>query len=184
MALRMNTLRRIIDQFKNKSHPEILIVVDKLLTGFDAPRNTVMYLCRSLKEHTLLQAIARVNRLYEGKEYGYIVDYAGVLGELDQALTMYGALEGFDEADIEGTLTSINEEAGKLRQRHFNLWGIFKEVANKQDEEAYEVLLADDQLRDDFYERLTLYSKTLAIALSSDKFITSVSDAKLMKVQR
>ena len=53
---------------------------DKLITGFDAPRNTVLYLCRKLREHTLLQAIARVNRLHEGKEFGYIIDYANVLG--------------------------------------------------------------------------------------------------------
>ncbi|MEZ5548306.1 MAG: hypothetical protein R3E74_11100 [Pseudomonadales bacterium] len=57
--------------------------------GFDAPRNAVLYLCRVLREHTLLQAIARVNRLHEGKEFGFIVDYASVLGELDKALTMY-----------------------------------------------------------------------------------------------
>ncbi|MCV5245205.1 type I restriction endonuclease subunit R, partial [Escherichia coli] len=88
--------KQIINQFKHGDDPEILIVVDKLLTGFDAPRNTVLYLCRTLREHTLLQAIARVNRLYEGKEFGYIIDYASVLGELDKALTMYEAFEGFD----------------------------------------------------------------------------------------
>jgi type I restriction enzyme R subunit len=81
-------------------------VVDKLLTGFDAPRNTVLYLARRLKDHSLLQAIARVNRLYEdesgskAKDFGYIIDYVGVLGELDQALTTYSALEGFEEADL------------------------------------------------------------------------------------
>ncbi len=57
-----------INQFKHSSEPEILIVVDKLLTGFDAPRNAVLYLCRVLRELTLLQAIARVNRLHEGKK--------------------------------------------------------------------------------------------------------------------
>ena len=57
--------RQIIDAFKGSGDPEILIVVSKLLTGFDAPRNTVFYVCKSLKEHNLLQAIARVNRLYE-----------------------------------------------------------------------------------------------------------------------
>src|SRR5690606_33145565 len=56
--------KQIINQFKHGDEPEILIVVDKLLTGFDAPRNTVLYLCRILREHTLLQAIARVNRLF------------------------------------------------------------------------------------------------------------------------
>ena len=79
--------KRIVDSFKHGEEPEILIVVDKLLTGFDAPRNTVLYLTRRLTEHTLLQAIARVNRLYEddsgarAKEFGYVIDYVGILGD-------------------------------------------------------------------------------------------------------
>jgi type I restriction enzyme, R subunit len=80
--------RQIIDAFKGSGDPEILIVVSKLLTGFDAPRNTVLYVCKSLKEHNLLQAIARVNRLYEDggteKQFGFIIDYEGLLGELDR----------------------------------------------------------------------------------------------------
>lgn len=171
--------KQIINQFKYGDDPEILIVVDKLLTGFDAPRNTVLYLCRTLREHTLLQAIARVNRLYEGKEFGYIIDYASVLGELDKALTMYEAFEGFDEEDLVGTLTSINEEVSKLPQRYSDLWDLFKEVKNSKDEEAYEILLADDEVREEFYERLSAYSKSLAIALSSEQFIMHSDENKL-----
>jgi len=171
--------KQVINQFKHGDDPEILIVVDKLLTGFDAPRNTVLYLCRTLREHTLLQAIARVNRLYEGKEFGYIVDYASVLGELDDALTMYEAFEGFDEDDLAGTLTSINEEVFKLPQRYSDLWDLFKEVKNSKDEEAYEVLLADDELREEFYECLSAFSKTLAIALSSEQFVMGTDENKL-----
>ncbi len=172
--------KQIIGQFKQHGEePEILIVVDKLLTGFDAPRNTVLYLCRSLKEHTLLQAIARVNRLHEGKDFGYIIDYAHVLGELDKALTMYDALAGFDAEDLAGTLTSVNEEVKMLAQRHADLWNVFREVKNKQNEEEFERLLADDNLREDFYRRLSAYSKTLAIALSTDKFIMETDEAKL-----
>jgi len=120
--------KQLINQFKHGSVPEILIVVDKLLTGFDAPRNAVLYLCRVLREHTLLQAIARFNRLHEGKEFGFIVDYASVLGELDKALTMYSAFEGFDESDLVGTLTSINSEIEKLPGRYSDLWDLFKSV--------------------------------------------------------
>jgi type I restriction enzyme R subunit len=109
--------KQIINQFKFGSEPEILIVVSKLLTGFDAPRNIVIYLCKELKEHSLLQAIARVNRIYEDKEYGYVVDYVGLLGELDKALTMYSAFEGFDEEDLLDTLTSVHMEVEKLPQR-------------------------------------------------------------------
>jgi len=171
--------KSIIDQFKYGEAPEILIVVDKLLTGFDAPRNTVLYLCRVLREHTLLQAIARVNRLYEGKEYGYIVDYSGCLGELDKALTMYEALEEFDEVDLLGALTGIEEEVRKLPQRHSDLWDIFKTLRNSDDEEAFERFLADDDVRTDFYHRLTAFLKTLAIALSSERFLVSTNQEKI-----
>jgi len=173
--------KQLINQFKHGSEPEILIVVDKLLTGFDAPRNAVLYLCRVLREHTLLQAIARVNRLHEGKEFGFIVDYASVLGELDKALTMYSAFEGFDESDLVGTLTSINSEIEKLPGRYSDLWDLFKKVKHSYDEEAYEVLLADDELREEFYGRLSEFGKTLGIALSSENFLTETDEKTLSR---
>jgi type I restriction enzyme, R subunit len=175
--------KQIINQFVNGDDPELLIVVSKLLTGFDAPRNVVMYLCRSLKEHTLLQAIARVNRLYEGKEFGFIVDYVSILGELDQALTMYAdaGLADFDEKDLAGTLASINDEVAKLPQRYSDLWDLFKEIPNPHDEEAYEQLLADDALRQEFYQRLSEYGKSLAMALSSEQFLMDAPDARLTR---
>ena len=173
--------KQLINQFKHGSEPEILIVVDKLLTGFDAPRNAVLYLCRVLREHTLLQAIARVNRLHEGKEFGFVVDYASVLGELDKALTMYSAFEGFDESDLVGTLTSINSEIEKLPGRYSDLWDLFKTVKHSYDEEAYEVLLADDELREEFYGRLSEFGKTLGIALSSENFLTETDEKTLSR---
>jgi len=173
--------KQLINQFKHGSEPEILIVVDKLLTGFDSPRNAVLYLCRVLREHTLLQAIARVNRLHEGKEFGFVVDYASVLGELDKALTMYSAFEGFDESDLVGTLTSINSEIEKLPGRYSDLWDIFKTVKHSFDEEAYEVLLADDELREEFYTRLSELGKTLGIALSSERFLTETDEKTLSR---
>lgn len=171
--------KQLINQFKHGGEPEILIVVDKLLTGFDAPRNAVLYLCRVLKEHTLLQAIARVNRLHEGKEFGFIVDYSNVLEELDKALTLYSAFEGFDESDLVGTLTSINSEIEKLPALYSDLWDLFKAVKHSYDEEAYEVLLADEELREEFYGRLSAFAKTLAIALSSVKFLTETDERTL-----
>ena len=176
---------QIINAFKHGSEPEILIVVSKLLTGFDAPRNTVLYLTRNLKEHTLLQAIARVNRLYDddegfqSKEFGYIIDYAGVLGELDQALTTYSAFEGFEEGDLTGALTSINDEVRQLPQRHAEVWDVFKTVSNRQDEEAFKQLLVDEKIRENFYERLSAYARTLAIAMSSEEFITTTPENRL-----
>lgn len=173
--------KQIIAQFKHADDPEILIVVDKLITGFDAPRNTVLYLCRKLREHTLLQAIARVNRVHEDKEFGYVVDYANVLGELDKALNEYDALANFDGEDLADVLVSIQEEIQKLPQRYSDLWDIFKEIKNSRDEERYEVLLSDDALREEFYERLTEYGKTLAIALSSEQFIMQTDEAQIKR---
>lgn len=171
--------KQIINQFKNGEEPEILIVVSKLLTGFDAPRNVAIYLCKELKEHSLLQAIARINRVYEYKEYGYVVDYVGLLGELDKALTIYSAFEGFDEEDLAGALTAVASKIEKLPQRYSDLWDIFKEIKSNGDEETYERLLADAALREDFYQRLTDYAKTLAIALSSESFIMGIDDERL-----
>ena len=118
--------RDTIAAFKGSGEPNILIVVSKLLTGFDAPRNTVLYICKRLTEHNLLQAIARVNRLYEDedreKKFGYIIDYEGLLGELDQALTTYSALEGYEIDDLIDTLRDVREEIRKLGQMHEQLW--------------------------------------------------------------
>lgn len=172
---------QLIKRFNDGDEPEILVVVNKLLTGFDAPRNTVLYLCCTLREHTLLQAIARVNRVYRDKEFGYIIDYNNVLKELDMALTMYDVLQDFDEDDLAESLTSINEEADRLPQRHSDLWDTFKQVKNRGDEEEYERLLADTELREEFYARLSEYAKTLAIALSSERFVTSADESEMKR---
>ncbi len=168
--------KNIINRFKNQKDPEIIIVVDKLLTGFDAPKNTVLYLTRNLQSHKLLQAIARVNRIYPDKEFGYIIDYYGVIENLDDALLMYSSFEDFDEADLEGTLVNINEEIKKLPQKHSELWDVFKEVANKRDAEAYQVLLKDEALRSIFYDKLAAFAKGLKLALSSMQFHKEVEE--------
>ena len=171
--------RQIINAFKYGDELEIIVVVDKLITGFDAPRNTVLYLTRKLKDHTLLQAIARVNRLYQGKEFGYIIDYRGILENLDQALDLYGQMSEFDKDDLLNTLEDVSVQIQTLPQKHSDLWDVFRAVKNKRDEEAYERLLADDALRNDFYERFSKYARTLAIALSSLKFIEETPEKKI-----
>ncbi len=184
-----NYLKNVIDQFNSSDAPEILIVVDKLLTGFDAPRNTVLYLTRELREHTLLQAIARVNRLFDDgknsqtrpKEFGYIMDYAGVLGELDKALHTYQALTGFDAADIRKALIAAKEEVDKLPEKHAYLWELFREVRNLSDEDAFEQALSEPAAREDFYARLAAFARTLAIALGHEGFLRQVPDALLAR---
>ena len=173
--------KQVINAFKHAEHPEIIIVVDKLLVGFDAPRNTILYLTRKLKDHTLLQAIARVNRLCDGKEFGYILDYRGVLENLDHALDLYNALPEFDAQDIKDILTDVSVETATLPQKHSFLWDTFKEVKNRQDEEEYELQLADEELRAKFYERLSAFSRTLGIALSSVKFLEETEPSKISR---
>jgi type I restriction enzyme, R subunit len=180
--------RKIIDAFDGTGDPEILIVVSKLLTGFDAPRNTVLYLCKPLREHNLLQAIARVNRLYENeekqKDFGFIVDYEGLLGELDKALTTYSAFDGFDAVDLAGTVHDVREEIRRLPQIHDQIWDLFKPVKNKKDMELFEQFLADEAVRNMFYERLRAFGRCLHISLSSDKLLDVFSEAKVEALKK
>lgn len=162
--------KNIVNRFKNADTPELIIVVDKLLTGFDAPRNIVLYLTRKLHGHTLLQAIARVNRIYPDKDYGYIIDYYGVLGALDEALEVYASFDDFDGFDLEGTLINMNDEIGQLPQKHSELWELFKTIGNKRDAEAYQQILRDEALREQFYQKLSDYARILKLALSSIEF--------------
>ncbi|HKB46012.1 MAG TPA: HsdR family type I site-specific deoxyribonuclease [Chitinophagaceae bacterium] len=162
--------KNLISRFKNQKDPEIIIVVDKLLTGFDEPKNTVLYLTRSLKGHSLLQAIARVNRVYPDKDYGYIIDYYGVIEELDDALQLYSSFEEFDSEDLNLTLMNMNEEIKKSAQKHSELWDIFKTIVNKRDAEAYQQLLRDDAIRVLFYDKLATFARILKLALSSIQF--------------
>lgn len=80
----------------------------------------------------MLQAIARVNRVEEDKDYGYILDYYGVLEELDSAIKTYSSFEDFDQEELEGTVTNINKEIEKLPQVYSDLWHLFESVTNKK----------------------------------------------------
>lgn len=171
--------RQLIAAFKKGDTPEIIIVVDKLLTGFDAPRNAVLYLAKPIEGHSLLQAIARVNRLYPGKEYGFVVDYQGVLSELNRALDLYGKLPEFAEQDLSETLTDVTEIVAQLPQKHSDLLEVFKGIRNRRDEEEFERLLADPAARERFYERLSAYARNLGVALSTVRFIQDTPRSKV-----
>jgi type I restriction enzyme, R subunit len=162
--------KNVINAFKKQDEPEIIIVVDKLLTGFDAPNNQVLYVTRGLKEHTLLQAIARVNRVAPGKEYGYIIDYFGNLENLNHALNTYGGLQNFDANELEGTIINITKEVEKLPQAHSELWDIFKEIKNKYDTTAYSEYLSDESIRHVFYDKLSAFVRLLKLGMASVDF--------------
>src|SRR6478752_6119951 len=92
----------------------LLFVVDKLLTGFDAPSATYLYIDKKMQDHGLFQAICRVNRLDgDDKDYGYIVDYRDLFNSLESAITDYtsGALDGYEEKDIKGLLSNRIDKA-------------------------------------------------------------------------
>ncbi|MBL8550922.1 MAG: type I restriction endonuclease subunit R [Hyphomonadaceae bacterium] len=168
--------RQIIERFKGPEDPDILIVVSKLLTGFDVKRNAVLYLARPLREHDLLQAIARVNRVFdqEGapeKPFGYIIDYSGVLQNLSDALGFYDQLQGFEPGDVAGSLAAIAEQADALPDKHAALLDLFTGVANAFDEEAYARELSDASLREEFYKRLSAFSRAYEVATVSRDFV-------------
>lgn len=165
---------------------DLLIVVDKLLTGFDAPRASVLYVDKPMKEHTLLQAIARVNRLYEGKDYGLIIDYRGLLSKLDEAMEMYSGagLENFDPKDLKGALHDVISVIGSLRQYHTELVNIFIPVKNKEDVEEYEVLLENEELREHFYNVLSQFGRNLGIALESENIYNALGSVELNRYKR
>lgn len=165
---------------------DILIVVDKLLTGFDAPKASTLYLDKQIKEHNLLQAIARVNRLCDGKDYGYIVDYRGLLGELDKALTMYqeAGLEEFREEDIKSSVYYIDTEINNMFKVYEELKDIFKDIKNKNDLEEYEVLLEDEKIRKDFYNKLCRFGSMLGIILPSDQAYYRIGKEKISELRK
>lgn len=121
--------RNTIKRFKEGAEPQILVVVDKLITGFDAPKNTILYLCKSLRDHTLLQAIARVNRIYPGKERGLIVDYNMTFPALKEALNAYDELSGYSAEDIDMTLTNVEELLNDFGDAYQKI----KDILNLQD---------------------------------------------------
>tara|TARA_R110002110_G_scaffold415697_2_gene653875 strand:+ start:40975 stop:44262 length:3288 start_codon:yes stop_codon:yes gene_type:complete len=191
--------RETIDHFGMDGDPDLLIVVDKLLTGFDEPRNAVLYIDKPLKGHNLIQAIARVNRLHEEKAFGLLIDYRGILKELDTAIETYRNLEehtqgGFDIDDIDGLYANVDTEYKRLPQLHKQLWAFFAEVKNRQDMEAYRRVLmpkyASDEdgveydtrqeVRENFYAALTDFGMCLQVARSSRSFFDDKSFTEAM----
>lgn len=188
--------KHLIERFDKDDLLKILIVVDKLLTGFDEPKNAVLYIDKPLKEHSLIQAIARVNRLHPKKKFGLLIDYRGILADLDTTIQKYQDLAsrtqgGYDINDLAGLYNPMSTEYKRLPQLYKQLWAIFDGVKNKNDiEQLRQVLvpkieehegeLVDVHLkvREDFYEAVTVFTGCLKVALQSATFFedTSFSD--------
>lgn len=165
---------------------DILIVCSKLLTGFDAPVCQVLYIDKELKEHGLLQAIARTNRIADGKDYGLIVDYRGLIEKLDDAMEMYSGagLENFDSGDLKGVIVDVMTAVSTLREVYSNFISLFDGIKNKADAEEYEIALKDDKLRENFYNKLCLLGRALAVVLNSEKAYAAIPREELEKYKQ
>jgi type I restriction enzyme R subunit len=128
------------DPEKKNTGIAFLIVCDMLMTGFDAPIEQVMYIDKRIKEHTLLQAIARTNRVKRGKKRGYVVDYIGLANHLTEALTLYAATD--EQEELKHGLKSITSEMPVLEERYQRLLQLFSEHKVKQVEDFVQGRLA------------------------------------------
>ncbi len=163
----------VIDSFKyDEDGVEVLIVVDKLLTGFDAPCNTVLYLAKDLRDHNLLQAIARVNRLFENKKLpktaGFIIDYSENAKNLDTAMKLFG---NYDDDDVKGTLIDVKEKIDELEKSFSTVHDLFKDVKDQKDDEEYLNRLKDKPDRDVFYKALNDFIKNFNECLALQDFV-------------
>lgn len=156
----------------------ILVVCDMLITGFDAPVEQVMYLDNIIREHNLLQAIARVNRVATNKTCGYVVDYVGIVHHLREALASY------DEKDVDEMLKvvkSSSAEADTLKFAHAEIKNFFANFdASLSDIDACVDVLADEEVRDDFLARLRAFTKAIDRVLPNPEALRFTGDLKLL----
>ena len=174
---------------------DIAVVKDMLLTGFDAPPLAVLYVDKSLKEHTLLQAIARVNRIYPDKDFGLIVDYFGIFGKLNAAMDMYNStdagLNNYSEKDLEESISSVADKKEELFEAYHNLLAIFdgKNVDLNDPQSCQNIFLEEDNpdannLRKEFYERLKKFSSLLELALGSFTLYKEIGFDKINQLKK
>jgi len=180
--------KNIIKDFKeNPEGVRMLIVVDKLLTGFDAPRNAFLYLAKQIKDHNLLQAIARVNRLFDGDEgreakvNGFIIDYSKNAKNLYDAMELFS---NYDPEDIERALLNSEEKIRDLERVYQELHSIFNAVRNKQDTEEYVRILEDGVgTREHFYELVNEFIKQFSTCRMLYDFTQKFDAGKLHRYQ-
>jgi type I restriction enzyme R subunit len=176
----------------------ILIVVDKLLTGFDAPSATYLYIDKKMRDHGLFQAICRVNRLDgDDKDYGYIVDYQDLFNSLESAINDYtsGALDGYDKKDIEGLLTDRVEQArDDLDEALERIRALVEPVAPPKNTLQYQQYFCAmepgnaEQLKENEPKRVELYKAVTAVTrafanLANDMNAAGFSDAEVEAIR-
>ncbi len=166
--------KQIKDRFKKEpGKMRLLIVVDKLLTGFDAPSATYLYIDKNMHDHGLFQAICRVNRLDgEDKEYGYIIDYKDLFHSIEGAISDYtgGAFEGYDKQDVAGLLTNrLDKAKERLEDAREKVKAICEPVLEPRNTPDYlHYFCAVDTsnkeaLRENEHKRVALYKAVAAL---------------------
>lgn len=138
----VDNFKRRFDPAKPETGIAFLIVCDMLLTGFDAPVEQVMYIDKRIREHTLLQAIARVNRVAEGKTRGYVVDYIGLTNHLREALSIYADA---DRDEILDALRNIKDEVPVLETRYQRLINLFRDKGVEHIQDFVEQRIRDER---------------------------------------
>ena len=176
----------VCDDFKNPDGDiNMLIVKDMLLTGFDAPIAGVLYVDKPLREHNLLQAIARVNRIYKGKDFGLIVDYWGIFKHLKAAIDLYDDAESemnlYDKDDIEDVVFGPVDEKNKLQNAYDSLTQLFNDVSETASPDTWQLSLQDEVKRNDFYDKLKNYANLLNLALTNRDIFVEIGFDKLCK---
>lgn len=161
----------------------LLIVKDKLLTGFNAPPAAVLYVDKKLQDHTLLQAIARVNRVFDNKDFGLVVDYIGIFKKLNSALDLYSdassGMNTFESKDIENAILSMSEEKTKIEELFKKLWSIFDGISREETKQnVWQERLKEFDVRKNFYETLSAYAKMVDLMYSSFDLFESVGSEK------
>lgn len=163
----------LIERFCKPDDPlAILIVCDMLITGFDAPIEQVMYLDAPLRDHTLLQAIARVNRTAEKKTYGLVVDYWGVSEDLQDALSI------FSQADVQGALPPKTDELPRLAARHAQALRFFARVKDRGDLNACVAALSAEDVRADFDLAFRRLAQSMDLLLPDTRALPYVADLR------
>ena len=158
----------------------ILVVQSMLITGFDAEIEQVMYLDNVLKEHTFLQAIARVNRVYKNKSCGFVVDYVGVLKHLKQALSIYA---NDDIEEITQVIVDKSKSIDDLKFIHNLISGFFKRYGIdhwREDIEACVDLLVDEETRNEFIALVRRFNRVMDKVLPDPEALKYVTDLKII----
>ena len=180
--------RQVKERFvKKPGQMKLLIVVDKLLTGFDAPSATYLYIDKQMKDHQLFQAICRINRLDgEDKEYGYIIDYKDLFRSLDKAMKDYtgGAFANYDPDDIKDLLKNRLQQ-GKERleetREHIKELCEFPDLSSEPEAHLHHFCAQDsgnaEQLKANKHKRVMLYKQTRAFLRAYANLANEMGDA-------